>query len=327
MKYLKFLISPLFMGVLFVLFAAAMAVATFLENDFGSAAAYNMVYDAKWFELILLLLTVNLVGQVVALRLLKKEKLTIAIFHLSFIVMILGAGITRYFGWEGSIHIREGEEQNTCFSNEKYLGYSVKDNNGNLITSRTDKYSMTAVSADNYEKSFKINDREYDLILAKILPNATEVVTDSPAGEPIVTLLLTKDMMTQENITLRQGDTKISNGITIGFESQQPADLSIFLDSGKFFISSKLNLGEMNMMTQEVVTTEPGKSVELKKMQILTMGDIKIVPKEISVAGVIGAVAVKPQEQTTGMSAFIFHLVSGAVTEGRREDCFSLLRA
>ncbi len=37
MKYFKFLFSPLLMGILFVVFAVAMAVATFLENDFGSA--------------------------------------------------------------------------------------------------------------------------------------------------------------------------------------------------------------------------------------------------------------------------------------------------
>ena len=73
------------MGVLFVLFAIAMAVATFLENDFGSSAAYNMVYNTRWFELILLLLALNLVGQIVILKLFKKEKLTIALFHLSFI--------------------------------------------------------------------------------------------------------------------------------------------------------------------------------------------------------------------------------------------------
>ena len=97
------------------------------------SAAYNMVYNTRWFELILLLLAVNLVGQVIILKLLRKEKLTIALFHLSFILMIIGAGITRYFGWEGSIHIREGEEQQQCFSNEKYIGYSVKDNKGTVI--------------------------------------------------------------------------------------------------------------------------------------------------------------------------------------------------
>src|SRR5664279_3230297 len=139
MKYLKFLFTPVMMGVLFVLFAAAMAAATFFENDFGSAAAYSMVYNTRWFELIMLLLSINLIGQVIILKLLRKEKLTIALFHLSFVLMIIGAGITRYFGWEGSIHIREGEVQQQCYSNEKYIGYSVRDNNGTVITSRGDK--------------------------------------------------------------------------------------------------------------------------------------------------------------------------------------------
>ena len=315
MKYIKFLFSPLLMGVLFIVFAIAMAVATFLENDFGSAAAYNMVYDTRWFELILLLLAVNLVGQVVILRLLRKEKLTIALFHLSFILMIVGAGITRYFGWEGSMHIREGEVQQQCFSNEKYIGYSVKDKNGAIITSRSDKYSMTTVSADNYKNEFQINGRNYELILAKIIPNASEVVAESPEGEPIISLLVTKNMMSTETLTLKKGDSKISDGISFGFASPQPADVNISLDSGKFFVLSRFNLGEMNMMTQQVTSTEPGKQVELKKMQILTWGDIKIVPQQMSASGIINAVGSKAEEQTTGQNAFIFHLISGKKSE------------
>ena len=311
MKYIKFLFSPLLMGALFIVFAIAMAVATFLENDFGSAAAYNMVYNTRWFELILLLLAVNLVGQIVILRMLRKEKLTIALFHLSFILMIVGAGITRYFGWEGSMHIREGEVQQQCFSNEKYIGYSVKDKDGAVITNRSDKYSLTPVSADNYIKELQINGRKYELILAKIIPNASEVVADSPEGEPIVSLLVMKNMMSTETITLRKGDSKTSDGISFGFASPQPADVNISIDSGKFFVLSRFNLGEMNMMTQQVTATEPGKPVELKKMQILTWNDIKIVPQQMSVSGIISAVGSKPEEQTTGQNAFIFHLISG----------------
>jgi len=303
------------MGVLFVVFAVAMAAATFFENDFGSAAAYSMVYGTKWFELILLLLSVNLIGQVITQKLLRKEKLTIGLFHLAFILMIIGAGVTRYFGWEGSIHIREGEEQQQCYSNEKYLGYSVKDNKGVTITNRNDKYSMTGVSADNYKKTIKVEGREYELILAKILPNATEIVSDVASGEPIVSFLLTKSMVSTETVTIRKGDIKTAEGISFGFDPSDPVDIKVSLDSGKFYIQSELNLGVMNMMTKEIIPTEKGKPVELKQMQVFTSGDIKIVPGQMSVSGAISAVAVKPEEQTTGMNAFIFHLISGNKSE------------
>ena len=104
------------MGILFVLFAASMAAATFIENDFGSSAAYSFVYDTRWFELILLLLSVNLVGQIIVFRLYRKSRLTVMMFHLSFLLIIAGAAITRYTGWEGTVHIREGAEQGKCFS-------------------------------------------------------------------------------------------------------------------------------------------------------------------------------------------------------------------
>ena len=311
MRYIKFLFSPVMMGVLLAVFAIAMAVATFLENDFGSSAAYSIVYNSKWFELILLLLATNLIGQVFIFKLLKKEKLTIALFHISFLIMIIGAGITRYFGWEGSIHIREGEEQRQCFSNEKYIGYSIIDKNGNIVENFSEKYSMTSISADNFKKTINIDGVKYDLILAKIIPNASEVVSDSPEGVPIISLLITKNMMSRETLTIKQGETKTSNGITFSFASPQPADVNITVDSGKFFILSRLNLGEMSMMTQEVTSTTPGIPVLLKKMQILTINDVKIVPQQMSVSGVIKAVAVKPGEQTTGLNAFIFHLISG----------------
>ncbi len=268
MKNIKFLFSPVFMGILFVLFAGSMAVATFLENDFGAAAAYSMVYDAWWFELILLLLAVNLVGRLITLKMYRKDKLTVFLFHFSFLLMILGAGITRYFGWEGSIHIREGEAQNTCYSIDKYIWYSVKDAGGKLIDSQSDKYTLTSVSADTYKKKLDINNKEYDLVLSKIIPNATEDITDSPDGEPMVSLLVTKGMMVRENLVLKKGDRKSTDGITIGFSPAEPADINISYDAGTFLISSKYNLAATDMGSQTIESVEAGKPLELSKCRL-----------------------------------------------------------
>ena len=42
-------------------FALAVAVATFIENDYGTDTARALVYNALWFELLLVFLALNLV--------------------------------------------------------------------------------------------------------------------------------------------------------------------------------------------------------------------------------------------------------------------------
>ena len=303
------------MGILFVLFAAAMAVATFIENDFGSATAYNIVYNSVWFELIFMLLAVNMIGQMIIFKLYRREKMPVFLFHLSFVIMILGAGITRYFGWEGSIHLREGEERNTCISSEKYIGYTVNNSGGAIIDTYSQKFQLNSFPADEFKKRIAMNGKDYELVLAKIIPNAAEVIEDFPEGEPVISLIITKDMRSRQSITLKKGDLKNIEGITIGFDSSVPVDLNISVDSVSFFVSSKHELGEMNMMTHEVATATPGIPVTLHKMKVVTINDIKIIPWEMSFSGIVKAVAVDTKEQNTGQNASIFNIYNGQVSE------------
>jgi len=311
MKIIKFLFSPVFMGVFFVIFAVSMAAATFIENDFGSAASYSIVYNTRWFELIMLLLSVNLISQVIIHKLFRKEKLPIAIFHLSFVLMIAGAGITRYFGWEGSIHIREGEISSSCYSGEKYIGYSVMDKSESVIASHSGRYTMTSKTAENYKKSISLDNKKYDLVLARIIPNATESVADSTEGFPIVSLLVSDGMGSRENVILKTGESKSVLGVSIGFLAPDQTDVNISADSGSFRMSSKYELGTMSMMSQESRILKPGESIAMKPMQILTVRNIRIVPQQMSFTGIVNAVAVDPAQQETGRNAFIFHVFEG----------------
>ena len=51
------------MAVLLLVYAFAMAYATFLENDYGTPAAKALIYEAKWFEAIMFLLILNFIAQ------------------------------------------------------------------------------------------------------------------------------------------------------------------------------------------------------------------------------------------------------------------------
>lgn len=188
MKILKFLLSPVFMGSLFIVSAFAMAAATFIENDYGSEAAYGMVYGTRWFELVLFLLAVNLTGQLIINRLFRKNKLPVALFHLAFILMIAGAGITRYFGWEGIMHIREGESSDKCFSDDKYLRYQVRNSSGEILAEESEDYNLSSSSASGFRKKIMAGGREYELVFAGMM-SETPVFHLFADGKPEMILL------------------------------------------------------------------------------------------------------------------------------------------
>lgn len=312
MKITRFLFSSVFMSILLILFAVAMAVATFIENDFGPSASRNLVYNTKWFELILLLLAVNLTGQLIRNRLFRRSKITIALFHISFILMIIGAAITRYFGWEGTIHIRESDVVNECYSNDQYIGYSVTDNNGSVITEYSKAYSFT----DRFRQKIDIGNERYDLILSSVIPNAVESVIENPRGEPIISLYVTIDMTQSTALVLRRGESETYHDISIGFESPEETDVAIELDSGKFFISSGVGMVQTGMIDQEEsLMISPRTRVTLKPGQIISAGNLKMVPRTMSIAGITEPVAVDPGQQNTGQDALIFSLSSGDKSE------------
>ena len=95
--------------------------ATFIENDFGTESARKLVYQSHWFEGILLLGCLNLIGLTFRYNMYSRTKLSLLLFHLAFVLIILGAGITRYFGSEGSMAIREGQTTAQWLSTESYL--------------------------------------------------------------------------------------------------------------------------------------------------------------------------------------------------------------
>ena len=65
------------------------------------------------------------------------------------------------------------------------------------------------------------------------------------------------------------------------------------------------------MMTRESVTNKAGIPFEIKPMQVIMAGDIRLVAREMAGSGRIQAVHADPGHQLTGESAFIFSLGSG----------------
>jgi len=311
MKIIKSLFSPMFMGVLFIVTGVALAVATFVENDYGAGAAGDLVYKAWWFEFLFLLVALNLAGQIVIFKLYKKNKLTVFLFHAAFIIMIVGAAITRYTGFDGHISIREGEANNICYSLDNYITATVTGTDGAVISEKSDRFSVTSVSIDNYERKLSGNGFEATLRLVRFIPNASETVIDMPGGKPMISMLVTGGMMAREVIYISSGEVKTVLGLQIGFGAGDGNDVNIDLTNGRFLVTSPESISSMSMSDQTTVAHEPGTTFPLEEMQIYNIGTYRFIPQKVSIAGTIKPIALDRTKQQTGMNALEMEMFSG----------------
>ena len=109
---LNFLFSTRFTTVLLFVFAYMIGVATFIENKYDTTTAQIEIFKSKWLELILIFLVINFIGNIKKFRMISQKKWPTLLFHLAFVLVIIGAGVTRYFGHEGMMLIREGATSN-----------------------------------------------------------------------------------------------------------------------------------------------------------------------------------------------------------------------
>ena len=129
----KTLFSTRLMAVLFLVFAAAMGVGTFVESWYSTETARIYIYNTTWFEAIMVFFVINFIGNIFRYQLFSWKKWPVFLLHISWILIIVGAFVTRYIGYEGIMPIREGNAENRFYSDKTYLTAFVDgDINGEM---------------------------------------------------------------------------------------------------------------------------------------------------------------------------------------------------
>ena len=283
MKTVRFLFTPAMMAILFVVLAVAMAAATFIENDFGSVSAMALVYNTFWFELLFLLLVINLVGQIVMFKLYRKEKITVMLFHAAFIVMIAGAAITRYTGYDGMMHIREGESTSMSWSSGNTLSFELYGPDGRVLASHEAAISMAGGRHGSFKKKLKAVGGEATLTFDRYLPGAVRQVEESTDGVPMVSFIYTPDMVSSEVIVLTGGETAMIGDMTIGFGAV--ANLTVVTDSSSFFLRSDREVRSTLMQQMQSVVYPPDTLVALAEGTVYTVRGYRLMPQMLTMSG------------------------------------------
>lgn len=103
-------IGKISMFALLIIYAISMALATFVENSHGTPVARKWFYYSSWFISLEFLLVVNFLYLIIQEKMIPLKKWGGFIFHMAFVIIFLGAGITHFFSYEGVMHIREGSK-------------------------------------------------------------------------------------------------------------------------------------------------------------------------------------------------------------------------
>ncbi len=115
------------MALALVIFLVAIGTATFLESIYDIQSAKYWVFNALWFEFLLVFLGLTLIANINRYQMWKREKIAMLTFHLSFIIILIGAGVTRYVSFEGLMLIREGEKSNIIYQSDPALWFRIND--------------------------------------------------------------------------------------------------------------------------------------------------------------------------------------------------------
>lgn len=183
-KLEKYLFSTRTMTVLLFIYAIAMGYATFIENDYDTATAKAVIYEAKWFEVLMIWLIVLFLMNIKRYRLWSKEKLPLLVFHLAFLFIFIGGGITRYISFEGEMPIPEGGTSNEITSYKSYFKMMVDDGTQRLaydnhqynMTYFDRKDSTSSLFRRHFEGEYQFKDKVIKLKTFDYVPHALDTV-------------------------------------------------------------------------------------------------------------------------------------------------------
>ncbi|MCG8306027.1 MAG: cytochrome c biogenesis protein CcsA [Cytophagales bacterium] len=230
MKNFRFLFSGTMMGVLLVIFAIAIGYATFIENDFDSTTAKMLIYNARWFEVLMLIMIINFTGMIFTRQLYRKSKLNILVIHIALVIILVGAAVTRYIGFEGQMHIRQGQTTDRYLSFDNYFDVHIDD--GLEEKSASKRIWLSPIQKKLYAEQIKFKDLSFDVSMNRYLPNAIEALIPDENGTAIISLA-TSGPNGRVDGNLKLGERININGLTLSFgDTLSQSNIQFILKNG-----------------------------------------------------------------------------------------------
>lgn len=314
LKILKTLSNKLFStsaaGLYMILFAAAIAIATFVENDFGTSSAQKIIFKARWFELLLVLFGITLIVNIFRFRMIQQRKWAILMFHAAIIIILIGAGVTRYFGSEGMMNIREGSASNTYLSAETYLQFDA-DIEGKRFQFHEPVLFATRGN-NHFQETYQLGSRTIDVEVLDFMPNPTEVMVEDPVtGIPVLKVVI-GGMNGREEYFLRYGNNTNIRGTRFTFgTAAEPGAFNIQYANNQLTFTTDKPYTQMQMATQQRDSIVPGMEYPVMLRSLYAFGEENFVFGDFNAQARVEITSKEPKMASNSMGGVLLRMASG----------------
>ena len=147
-----------------LVFLIAIGLATFIESSHGIQASKILIYNGTWFEILLLFLGLNLIANIYRYKMFQKEKIAVLSFHLAFLIILIGSGVTRFMSFEGIMVVGEGKTADFIYTSDPHILVKVSDTNNQDVQGHKKFLSeYTHNNGNDFRYTSSLNEKEFTL--------------------------------------------------------------------------------------------------------------------------------------------------------------------
>lgn len=251
-KIASIIFSTRLMAFLFIVFAIALGLGTFIESWYSTATAKVWIYNALWFEVIMALFVVNFTGNIFRFKLHKKEKWSSLLLHLSFILILVGAFVTRYISYEGMMPIREGATENTFLSEKTFLTTFIDGEIDGQPRRRVVEEAVLLAPGASNEHTFNTdyNGQPVKLEIIDYIHGAEEGLVEDPEGKNYLKIVEAGGGDRHDHY-LEEGEVSSIHNVLFTLNKPTDGAINITFDGDEYFISSPFEGSYLRMADQQ----------------------------------------------------------------------------
>jgi len=287
-KIFSFLFSTRLMAVLFLTFALAMGIGTFIESKYNTDTARILIYNTWWFEAIMVFFLINFFGNIKRYQLLKKEKWATLLLHLAFIFILLGAFITRYISYEGMMPIREGAAENQIYSDKTFITIFADGEYKGEPRRRVFEKNLllSPVTNNDFSISGKFDETPFEVTFDKYIMGAKEIVKPDSNGTLYLKLVEAGSGGREEHF-LKEGEVQNIHNVLFALNKPTAGAININTTGEKYTIQTPFEGRFMRMADKLEGDVTKDNVQPLMMRSLYSIGDIRIVFPDPAIKGIV----------------------------------------